>query len=174
MILVDPTALAALVRTPEVASALREVLAGAADDEPIPLARLAEQVGSTREILWDEGRRGRLRIEGPRCARVVRRSERDRWLASEAPKAKKAKAKTSAANDTIADERAEARAAVQRAAARGRAMSKATIRDEVNAMCASGDWEDATPDHLATLYGVLFHRCYGVNSQERGVRASRG
>jgi flavin-dependent dehydrogenase len=118
MIAIDPIALAALIRHPEIASALRDVLAGAGDDELIPLTRLAEQVGSTREILWDEGRRGRLRIEGPRCARVVRRSERDRWLASEAPKAKKAKAKTSAANDTIADERADVRAAVRAAAAR--------------------------------------------------------
>ena len=114
--MIDPIAFAALLRHPEVQGALREACGAAAGDEPIPLARLAEQVGTSVRNLADEGRRGRLTIEGPRCARVVRRSERDRWLATEGPRAK-SKAPTKAANDTH-DERADDRAAMARAAAR--------------------------------------------------------
>lgn len=112
----DPIAfVVAFLRHPAVQSALREAFGAAAGDELIPLARLAEQVDTEVRNLTDEGRRGRLTIEGPRCARVVRRSERDRWLAAEGPRAK-AKAPTKAANDT--DERADDRAAMARAAAR--------------------------------------------------------
>jgi predicted P-loop ATPase len=49
-------------------------------------------------------------------------------------------------------------------------MTKTTIRDEAESMATSGEWEAATPDHFVALYGLLFHRCFKVNSAERGVR----
>src|SRR5688572_11363853 len=51
-------------------------------DEPIPLAKAAEMIGAPLRALRLAARRGELVLEGPRCARVVRRSELDRWLAS--------------------------------------------------------------------------------------------
>lgn len=111
-------AFAALLSHPACQAALSKARVAAAGDELIPLATLAEQVGTTTRVLSDEGRRGRLKIEGPRCARVVRLCERDRWLAAGAPKTKKTtKAPSKAANDT-SDEREEVRAAVARAVAR--------------------------------------------------------
>ena len=78
----NPDVLGDLVRS-IVAETIRQLaphLAGG--DELVPLARLAEELGVRVRVLSDEGRRGRLRVEGPRSARVVRRAEVDRWLAT--------------------------------------------------------------------------------------------
>jgi len=79
---------AALIRDPEVSAALRDALG--ARDAAIPLASAAAEVGTTVRALRETARHKdaakRLAIEGPRSARVVRRSELDRWLAATAPR----------------------------------------------------------------------------------------
>ncbi len=81
-------------------------------DPSIPVARLAKEIGAPVRAVTLAGKRDELEIRGPRCARVVRRSEADRWIASHRPRPASA-----AAND-VADERADARASVAAAAAR--------------------------------------------------------
>lgn len=55
--------------------------------EFLTLQRAAKLLGAEDDrLLQDEGRKGALRIEGPRGHRVVRRSELDRWLATKTPK----------------------------------------------------------------------------------------
>lgn len=113
----------AVLRDPDVASALRDAL-GSSRDETVPLRRAAEELGSTvralRETSGHKDLAKRLTIEGPRNARVVRRSELDRWLAATAPRLAKT-TPPDAANDTR-DEHAEYReayaASVQRKRAR--------------------------------------------------------
>jgi len=56
--------------------------------ELLPLDRAASLIGRSVRVLRDAARRGELEIIGPRSARVVRRSELDRWLRESAPKAK--------------------------------------------------------------------------------------
>ena len=78
---------AALIRDPAVAAALRDALVrGQPGDELLSLVRAADLVGVRVRVLTDAGRRGDLKILGPRGARVVRRCELDAWLASTAPK----------------------------------------------------------------------------------------
>ena len=96
---------------PSLAARVRAVLGGE-HDEPIALARVAADLGVRPRVLRDAARRGELAIQGPRNARVILRSERDRWLASQ-----RIEPKTTAANDTH-DEHAEDRAAFERSAAR--------------------------------------------------------
>jgi hypothetical protein len=79
-------------------------------DEYIPLQQAAERIGATPRMLRDAAARGELVIEGPKLARVVRRSSFERWLASH-----RLQPTTPSRN---ADERADARGSVVRAAAR--------------------------------------------------------
>ncbi|MBC7017973.1 helix-turn-helix domain-containing protein, partial [Salmonella enterica] len=55
-------------------------------DTPFSVAVAATGLGISPRVLRDAARRGELALEGPRSARVVRRSELDRWLAATAPK----------------------------------------------------------------------------------------
>lgn len=90
--------------------ALREALAVSPDDERIPLAHAAVELDVSVRVLRDAARRGELVIEGPRSARVVRRGELNRWLASHRVQP------TSIAID--GDDRVAARRSVARAAQR--------------------------------------------------------
>ena len=85
-------------------------LLGLERDLRVPLTRVAEELGVNVRVLRDEARRGRLAIEGPRCARVVARSEVARYLLARAPL-------SYATKDTSASH-AEARAANERTAER--------------------------------------------------------
>ncbi len=77
-------------------------------DLPFSVTRAATDLGVSPRVLRDAARRGDLSLEGPRSARVVRRSELDRWLAASAPKRR---AQASAAPDD--DHAAFARSALR-------------------------------------------------------------
>ena len=70
----------AALADPNVRAALREALA-APTDEWIPVARIAKDLDTTVRAILEAGRRGEVEIGGPRGTPVIRRSERDRWLA---------------------------------------------------------------------------------------------
>lgn len=79
-------------------------------DDVIPVAKVAETLGVRERVVLDAGRRGEVRIEGPRAARVIRRSELDRWLG--------ARGVTQRDTKTENEPQRDATTAVQRAAAR--------------------------------------------------------
>lgn len=113
----------AALKDPDVVSALREALAPVSHDEVIPLVRVAAEMGTTpralRETNGHKDPTKRLAIEGPRNARVVRRSELDRYLSATAPRPALAKAKaTDAANTNTDDEHAADLAAFNSSAAK--------------------------------------------------------
>lgn len=80
-------------------------------DPWLPIAAAAGELGMRVRGLRDAARRGDLVIEGPRSARVVRRSELDRFIASKrlAPRE---------STSRVDDAREAARASVARAACR--------------------------------------------------------
>lgn len=105
-----------------VVAAVREAVSDR--DDPLPLKRVAELVGTTTSALCEHARRPegdprRLVIEGPKGCRVVWRSELRRWLAAWpqiAPRKARAESAPTAPKTTIEPD--EDTAAMQRTAAR--------------------------------------------------------
>ncbi len=108
--------IAAALRDPDVAAALRDALGPA--DPWVRLDALAAEIGAPLRAIRLAMKRGELRVAGPRCARVTRRSWADAWIVSCAPIPRPA-------NDHDADhERDDARTAVAAAAVRARRGSR--------------------------------------------------